>query len=133
MQRLTLLLLLIIAACSQQKATSVEDPKRVKLDEAAQDGRCHEELSTVLGPDMFDHGIVTSADVAKRVATIYFRTIFAEADFPLDTVLQPPMNATLRDGIWYVRTTLPEGAIGVYLTAEICQSNGRMLTLNGFQ
>jgi hypothetical protein len=76
---------------------------------------------------------VSSAGAAKQIAETYWRAIFAGTDVPVEQVLRRPLTAELRKGIWHVETTLPEGSIGVGFVAEICQSNGRVVTLTGYQ
>lgn len=134
MRRLILLLTLLQVSCSQQQASlSGEETKRVRSDQTRQDKRCSEPVATAFKPDQFDYGVVSTPKVAKETATSYFRAMFADTDIPVNEVLERPLKARLKDGVWHVETTLPEGASGVGFIAELCQSNGRVLTLTGYQ
>jgi hypothetical protein len=59
--------------------------------------------------------------------------MFAQTDVPVEQVLRRPLTAELRNGVWYVATTLPKDALGIQLFVQICQSNGRVLQLTGAQ
>ena len=134
MRRLILLLALLQVSCSQQQASPpAEETKRVRSDQTRQDKRCSDPVATELRPDQFDYGVVSTPKVAKETAANYFRAMFAGTDVPVDEVLEGSLKASLKEGVWHVETTLPEGAIGIYFVAELCQSNGRVLTLTGYQ
>lgn len=133
MKRALLILALMAAGCSESAPKDVpERQARIPLDTAKQDARCRENIANGLAPGLFDYGVVNSPDVAKAVATTYIRAIL-RGDKALESTLKRPMQTTLKNGVWHVRTTLPKGALGLYEYVDICQSNGRVLTLSGGQ
>jgi hypothetical protein len=128
-----IVLLLFATGCSQpQPVASQQDTERVRL-ASDQDARCRETVINGLSPSSFDYGVVSNAGTAKGAASAYFRAMFADTGVPVEQVLQRPLTAELRNGVWHVANTLPKDALGVQLFAQICQSNGRVLVLTGEQ
>jgi len=87
------------------------------LDRQHQDPRCAE------AGDFPADGVVGSEAIAKDVAYRYLKSVY------LDDRHIRPMRATLKSGVWAVRGTLPEGWIGGVAEIDLCQSNGRVLTI----
>ena len=98
-----------------------------------QDVRCRETVANGLAPGLFDFGVVSSGGAARDVAKTYWRAMFAHTDTPVEQLLRRPLAAELKNGVWYVATTIPKDALGIELFIQICQSNGRVLQLTGAQ
>lgn len=123
----------LLASCSQaEHRTSAEAAERVPIG-ASQDVRCQDPVVNGLAPGTFKYGVVSSPPIAKEAAVVYLQSIFGPTDVPVDRLLSRPLTIQLRNGVWHVATTVPEGALGAQLFVEICQSNGRVLKLTGAQ
>jgi hypothetical protein len=109
--------LLVVSACS----SSNPDEQRQSLDRLHQDRRCAEAVN--LYGNEPEGGVVSSVGVAEDVAFRYLSAIY-----PDDRHIRP-MRASLRNGVWTVNGTLPKDWIGGVAGIELCQSNGRVLTI----
>ena len=68
-------------------------------------------------------GYVPNAETAVTIGVAVFHPIFGSASVNKDT----PYTASLADGIWTVRGTLPPGVTGGTAVAEIAKSDGRII------
>jgi hypothetical protein len=115
--RLLLASLFFVTACSSGRA----DEQRHELDRVNGDRRCAEPVN-IYGHEP-ESGVVSTASIAKNVAFSYLKVVYPE-----DRHLSP-MSATLSNGVWTVRGTLPEPSIGGVAGITLCQSNGRVLEI----
>ena len=123
---------LLLTACSNPSSDrGNEQAEQIPPVATTQDGRCREPVKTFKdGGAPLEFGVVSSSAAARQIASAYFRGTWR--NLPLDEVLRRPIETKLRRGVWHVNTTLPEG-LGIKLFVELCQSNGRVLSIYGYQ
>jgi hypothetical protein len=68
-------------------------------------------------------GYVPNAATAVTIAVAVFEPIYGEASI----ARHKPYRASLADGVWTVRGTLPAGFAGGTAVAEIAKDDGRIL------
>ena len=66
--------------------------------------------------------MLSSEASAKKVAFEYLHNIFPEDKLE-------PLRALLRNGVWHIYGAAPAGDIDNVAHIELCQSNGRVLTV----
>ena len=70
-------------------------------------------------------GLVADAETAIRIAIAVWEPIYGKDEIQG----QQPFRATLKDGVWIVRGSLPAGWVGGVAEVEIAQSDARILKL----
>ena len=68
-------------------------------------------------------GYVPDADTAIKIAVAVWEPIYGRKQIRS----QRPIVATLREGVWLVRGSLPRGAVGGVAEADISKKDGRVL------
>ena len=68
-------------------------------------------------------GMLGTDAIAKDVALRYLREVFPEDDH------LEPLTTSLENGVWKFHGYLEKGAMGGVAYIELCQSNGRVLTV----
>jgi len=97
--------------------------KHYDVDEVHQDRRC------VKSDVQFEpNNLIDTDALASELATIHISNRFKVNRSDLRA-----LHATLENGIWTVKETLPPGTAGGGLNIEMCQSNGRVLRIWGEQ
>ena len=71
-------------------------------------------------------GFVPDKETAIRIAEAIWIPIYGEEKINSEK----PFKAILRDGIWIVEGSLPEGFIGGMALAEIAQKDGRIIRVS---
>lgn len=74
-------------------------------------------------------GAIPTEEFAKTLAMLYLDSLFWKGA----TKDELPLQATIENGVWHVRGTLPEGYIGGVKHIEMCRSNGRIVNYYGEQ
>jgi hypothetical protein len=91
-------------------------------------------LATVPGPDPRcaarvgfyhpPHGVISSPEVAARVAEAYLDAIYGKKI--IDREL--PLKVSIQRGVWHVSgKDLPTGWVGGVAEIDLCQTNGQVL------
>jgi len=71
-------------------------------------------------------GFVPDAATAIKIAVTIWGPIFGEAKI----AGEKPYHAALKDGIWIVEGSLPEGYLGGVARAEISKEDGRIVSVS---
>jgi hypothetical protein len=71
-------------------------------------------------------GFVPDAATAIKIAVAIWAPIFGDAKI----AVEKPYHATLKDGIWIVEGSLPEGYVGGVARAEILKEDGRIVSIS---
>ena len=72
------------------------------------------------------NGFVPDSITAVRIATAVWNPIYGERQIQGEQ----PYRASLRDGIWTVESSLPDGMRGGVAVAEISKRDGRIIRVN---
>jgi hypothetical protein len=68
-------------------------------------------------------GFVPDAATATRIAVAVWTPIYGAAEL----AAQKPYQAVLRQGVWFVRGSMPENTPGGVASAKMAQKDGRIL------
>ena len=71
-------------------------------------------------------GLVPTSETAIRIAVAIWEPIYGASNIER----QKPYQTTLKDGIWYVRGSLPPNVAGGVALAEISQQDARVLRVS---
>jgi hypothetical protein len=71
-------------------------------------------------------GYVPDSETAIRIAVAIWEPIYGRKQIEG----QKPYRATLKDGVWTVEGSLPDGWLGGVAVAEISKSDGRILRVS---
>ena len=72
------------------------------------------------------HGVVPDAETAIKIAVAVWEPIYGRDNIAKQT----PFRASLTDGVWTVRGTLPQNWRGGVAEAEIAKIDGRILRVS---
>lgn len=75
-----------------------------------------------------ENGFVSTKELAEKIAEIYLIDLYGER-----IQKRFPLNATLKDDIWYVRGTVPEGYEGGIPIIKISKKTGAVLGFINFK
>ena len=71
-------------------------------------------------------GYIPDEETAIKIATAVWAPIYGKEKIEKEK----PYKATLKDGIWYVSGSLPEGWIGGVAEAEIAKDDGKIIRIS---
>lgn len=71
-------------------------------------------------------GYIPDEETAIKVAVAVWSPIYGKEQIDKEK----PYKATLKDGIWYVSGSLPEGWLGGVAEAEIAKDDGRIIRIS---